>query len=410
MVGSLGPSALAGVGVGGQFYWLLESIGAIAPAGLTAVLARAIGRGDPESADASFHQAQILGAGLALLGSAALLPLTTRAIALYGVEPDVIALGSDYLWWRIWGTLPLSIAMVFGAGLRAAGDVKTPLRVSIIAALVNVFLNWVLIYGNLGAPALGVVGAAMASDIALVAMAGLFYGLWRTRRLVLSPTGASWKPDPPMLRRLGRIGTPAGVESGFFQLGLLAFQRLMSPFGTNVIAAYNIGTTILSFSFIPGIGFSMAAATLVGQHLGARSPDRAASAGWRSTTAAVATMSGFGALLVVGARPIAEAFTTDPAVVSLTITILWILAVAHPFMAVEFAIGGSLRGAGDTLFPMLTVFSGLIMVRIGLALALVTWFDAGIQLVWSALIADYVLKSVMLIARFRSSAWKKRRI
>lgn len=410
MVGSLGPSALAGVGVGGQFYWLLESIGAIAPAGLTAVLARAVGRGDSESADRSFRQAQILGGGLALFGSALLLPLTTHAIALYGVEPDVIALGSDYLWWRIWGTLPLSIAMVFGAGLRAAGDVKTPLGVSVVGALVNVFLNWVLIHGNLGAPTLGVVGAAIASDIALITMAGLFWGLWKTRRLVLSPTGARWRPDPPVLRRLGRIGTPAGAESGFFQAGLLAFQRLMSPFGTNVIAAYNIGTTILSFSFIPGIGFSMAAATLVGQQLGARSPERASSAGWRSTIAAMATMSGVGALLVVGARPIAEAFTADPAVVALTITILWILALAHPFMAVEFAIGGSLRGAGDTLFPMLTVFSGLIVVRIGLAVALVTWFEAGIQLVWSTLVADYVLKSAMLISRFRSDTWQRRRI
>ena len=408
MVGSLGPSALAGVGVGGQFYWLLESIGAVAPAGLTAILARAVGRGDQQGADASFHQAQLLGGGLALLSCAILLPFTTQAIALYGVEPDVIRLGSDYLWWRIWGTLPLSIAMVFGAGLRAAGDVRTPLQASVVGALVNVFLNWILIYGNLGAPALGVVGAAIASNVALLTMAILFYVLWKAKRLVLCPGYASWMPDRDLLRRIGRVGTPAGVESGLFQLGLLAFQRLMSPFGTNVIAAYNVGTTILSFSFIPGIGFSMAAATLVGQHLGARSADAAASAGWRSTIAAVLTMSAFGALLVVAARPIAEAFTNDPDVIELTITILWILALAHPFMAVEFAIGGSLRGAGDTVFPMLTVFSGLLMVRIGLALILVNWFDASIQLVWSALIADYVLKSAMLILRFRSGVWKRR--
>ena len=121
MVGSLGPAALAGVGLGGQFSWLLESIGAIAPAGLAAILARAVGRGDWRLANTSFRQAQLLGALLGLIGCAILLPFTTQAIALFGVEDDVVRFGSDYLWWRIWGTLPLSVAIVFSTALRAAG-------------------------------------------------------------------------------------------------------------------------------------------------------------------------------------------------------------------------------------------------------------------------------------------------
>ena len=120
MVGGLGPSALAGVGLGGNFYWLLESLTAIAPTGLAAILARAVGAGDRDEVVASFRQAQLLGALLAVVGGLALLPITIGAIELYGVEPDVVRLGADYLWWRIWGTLPLSIVMVFGAALRAA--------------------------------------------------------------------------------------------------------------------------------------------------------------------------------------------------------------------------------------------------------------------------------------------------
>lgn len=408
MVGGLGPSALAGVGLGGNFYWLLESLTTIAPTGLAAILARAVGAGDHAEVDASFRQAQLLGGLLAIVGGICLLPLTVLAIEIYGVEPDVVRLGSDYLWWRIWGTLPLSIVMVFGAALRAAGDVRTPLWIVVIASIVNVFFNWVLIYGNLGAPRLGVSGAAIASNISMLVMGGLFVWPWLAGRLVIQRGQAGWRPDRRMFRRLVRVGLPGGVESGLFQVGLMLFQRIMSPFGTNVIAAYNVGSMLLSFSFIPGVGYSLAAATLVGQHLGARDPAAAAGAGWRSMVGAVVTMSAFGLLLALGARPIAALFTSDPDVVELTVVAMWIFALAHPFMAIEFAVGGALRGAGDTVFPMISVFSGLLIVRLGLALVLVRYFAAGIELVWAVLIADYVLKAIMLIARFRGGTWQRR--
>ena len=109
---------------------------------------------------------------------ALLYPFTAQAIALFGVEPDVIALGDDYLWWRLWGTLPLSIAMVFGAGLRSAGDVMTPLWAALVAGVVNLVGNYVLIYGHWGFPALGVTGAAVASNLAMAAMALHFFVLW----------------------------------------------------------------------------------------------------------------------------------------------------------------------------------------------------------------------------------------
>jgi putative MATE family efflux protein len=407
MVGSLGPAALAGVGLGGQFTWLLEAVGAIAPAGLAAILARAVGRRDWGLANASFRQAQLLGAFLSLLGCALLIPFTTQLIALFGVEPEVVRYGADYLWWRIWGTLPLSAAIVFGTALRAAGDVRTPLWVSAIAAVVNIFLNWVLIYGNLGFPALGVTGAAIASNLAIALMAVIFIWLWSRSMLAIRPDSGSWKPDRALLRRLTRIGTPAGLESGMFQAGLIVFQRIMSPFGTEAIAAYHVGATVLGFSFIPGVGFSTAAATLVGQRLGAGSPDAASRDGWRSTLGCVLAMSAFGLLLIVGARQIAGIFSEDPSVVELAIDVIWILGAAQPFMAIEFALGGALRGAGDTVFPMVTVFTGLVCLRLALSFALATVFDASIQVVWCTLIADYFVKSLMFITRFRGGAWKR---
>ena len=410
MVRDLGPSTLAAVGVGGQFYWFIESLGAIAPGGLAAILARAVGAGDRSLADASFRQAHLLGAVLAVLGCAMLFPFTRLAIGFYGVESDVVDLGSEYLWWRLWGTLPLSVAMIFGTALRAAGDVRTPLHAGVVAAVVNVFFNWVLIHGNLGAPAMGVKGAALASNIALVVMAAHFLILWRSKNLVLQPGSGSWRPDLDLQKRLLRIGIPSGAESGLFQLGLMLFQRIMSPFGTNVIAAYNVGSMLLGFSFIPGVAFSMAASTLVGQNLGAKRPDRAEQEGWRSNKIAILTMTAVGAVLVFGARPIAGMFFDEPEAIDLCVMALAILGAAHPFMAVEFALGGALRGAGDTLFPMITVFTGLVVVRLGMASGLVYFFDAGVEAVWAVLVVDYLIKSIMFVARFRSGKWKRREV
>ena len=241
----------------------------------------------------------------------------------------------------------------------------------------NVFLNWVLIFGNLGCPALGVVGAAIASNLAiglmvviLVALLGLETTRAEARRRVLASGSRSLRPaDADRGRR--PVSRAASSKSGCW-----CSRRIMSPFGTDAIAAYHVGATILSFSFIPGIGFSTAAATLVGQRLGAGTADEAARDGWRSNLGCVLAMSGFGLLLILGARQIAAIFTDDAAVVELTIDVIWILGAAHPFMAVEFALGGALRGAGDTVFPMITVFTGLLCLRLGLAFALATVFGA----------------------------------
>jgi putative MATE family efflux protein len=406
MVGSLGPEALAGVGLGGQVYWLVQSVAMLVPTGLAAVLARAVGGGDSGRADAVLRQSLLLATGLAVLTTVVGLPFTDLAIEIYGVDPGVVALGSTYVWWLLWGTVPFALSFVFGAAVRAAGDSRTPLYVGIATNLLNVFLNWVLIYGNLGAPAYGVGGAAMASSLAMAFQLVVFWWMWRARRLILIPGAAGWWPDRALLRSIVVIGYPASIEQGLFQVGLLGFQRIMSLYGTSAIAAYNVGAQILSFSFIPGVGFATAAATLVGQHLGAGDADAAARSGWRSTLGAVASMTVVGAVVVASAEPLARVFTDDAEVVALTVDFIWILGLVQPVMAIEFAVGGSLRGAGDTFFPMVAVFVGLFLVRLIPATCLVLFADVGVQVIWCALIADYLTKAVMLTRRFRRGRWR----
>ena len=150
----------------------------------------------------------------------------------------------------------------------------------------------------------------------------------------------------------------------------------------------------------------MAAATLVGQHLGDKQPGRAATSGWHSLWLSIGSMTLLGAVLIATAEPIAAWFIDDPEVIRLTVDFIWILGAAQPLMAVEFTIGGALRGAGDTRYPLLVIFLGLFICRLVPALIAALWFEASIQIVWCALLLDYLIKAVLLIARFRRGRWQ----
>jgi Na+-driven multidrug efflux pump len=190
-----------------------------------------------------------------------------------------------------------------------------------------------------------------------------------------------------------------------WQGGFILFLWIVSLYGTAPYAAYGIGVNILSFSFVVGFGFSIAASTLVGQHLGARDAEGAARSGWRATGSAVASMVVLGLGIVLVAEPIARFLLDDPEVVRRTVQFIWILGAVQPLMAIEFSLGGALRGAGDTRFPFFTVLAGLIGVRCVLA-AVFAALGLDVAFVFAALIGDYIVKASMLTARFRSGRWR----
>ena len=406
MVGSLGTEAVAAVGAGGMVYWFMQSVVMAVTTGLVAIVARAYGAKNMHLADSAFRQSIVLGTLFGVVTLVVGLPLRFWAIRIYGVDEVVTAFGGSYLGWLLAGNVPFTLGFVFASALRAAGDSRTPLVVGILANLLNVFLNWVLIYGHLGSPALGVAGAGMASSIAMVFQMAIFWALWGRSRLLLRPSGARFAIDLSMWRRIMHIGYPAMIEGAFWHVGILLFMRLMSLYGTAEFAAYNIGAQILALSFLPGHGFAVAASTLVGQHLGEGSPDRAARSGWRSLLGGMLVLSLNGFVLVTFSEPIARWFLDDPVVVPLTVDFIFILGLAQPMMAVEFVIGGALRGAGDTRFPLGVLFLGLFLCRLIPATLAALYFDASIQIVWSALILDYSTKAILLAVRFHRGRWK----
>ena len=188
----------------------------------------------------------------------------------------------------------------------------------------------------------------------------------------------------------------------------LVFTGFMATFGTIAVSAYFIGTRVLMLSFVPGVAYQMAASTLVGQNLGAGQPEQARRAGWGAMRSALAAMSLTGVTIALLAHPITSLFgATGRQTIELTVTFIYILAAAQPMMSIDFALGGALRGAGDTRFPLLAVFTGLVGARLVLAWLAVHVFDATLTVVWCCLLADYSTRAVMLVLRFRTDRWQR---
>jgi putative MATE family efflux protein len=411
IVGTLGTQAVAGVGVATQFFNAVFAVLAAVTTGTIALVARAVGAGDPVEADRVLRLSTLLGALLGLGVSLLAMPFADTIVAAFGVEPAVVRLGGSYLRILLAFTVPFSVGFVIASGLRGAGDVRTPLLVGLVMNVVNVIANVTLVFGKLGFPAFGTDGSALASGIAFTTSMLLYLGLWWRNALAV-PRGP-WRSGLTLARarRILRIGVPTAAEQSAWQAGLWLFLRIVARYGTEPVSAYLIGVRILSFSFVPGLGFSVAAATLVGQHLGAGRPELATRSGWRANKGAMAVMAGVGLAIIAVSRPVAGWFgATGSATVDLTVRFIAILGAAQPLMAVEFALGGALRGAGDTRYPLLAILCGLFVFRLGGAILVSQVIGGTVVAVWSCLLADYLVKALLLSGRFASGRWQEVRI
>ncbi len=405
IVGSLGAPAVAAVTTGNRIYFILQALLMAVTAGTTALVARAWGAGDRDEAEHVTRASLALCAGIAVAVSLPALIFPHPLASVFRLEAHTIDLAADFIRWLAPFQIAFAVHFALGAALRAAGDTRTPLVIGALTNVVNVGLVYGLVFGRFGMPQLGVAGAAIASGIAFAVGAIAFMLLWWRGKLVLR-AGSSGSWERGRVSRILDIGYPAGLEQLVWQGGFLVFLWIVSLYGTAPYAAYGIGVTILAFSFLVGFGFSIAASTLVGQKLGANDPVGATRSGWRALRLTLIAQTAFGLVIVVFAEPLARFMIDDPEVVRLTVVFIYILGSVQPLMAIEYAMGGALRGAGDTRFPLIAVFSGLIGARVTLAI-LFAWLGLAVEWIFAALIADYIVKAILLTVRFRSGRWQQ---
>ncbi len=408
MVGHLGASSVAAVGLANQAIMLATTFFAAVATGVTALVARHTGAREPEGANRILHQGYLLGLLFGVAATALALALAEPIIVALSAPTDVIAPGTAYL--RIASTIFISAAWMFigNAALRGAGDTRSPMLIMLVVNAVNIAVAYLFIYGPGPFPSLGVAGSALG------AAAGRGVGgvlvtilLWRGRaglklRLV------RLLPDAAQIKRIVNIGLPAGAELLMMRLGMTVYVTTVAALGTKAYAAHQLALQGESLAFMPGFGFAVAATTLVGQGLGARDPARARADAFLARRIALVLMSAMGVMFFFFAGPIIDIFIDDPEVVQLGIWPLRLVAFSQPALATMMVLSGGLRGAGDTRATLVITAAGLWLVRLPLALLLTG--PLGLVGAWIAMGVDLNLRGLGMWLRFRSGRWARLRV
>ena len=403
IVGGLGPDAIAAAVTGQRVTFILQAVLTGVLAGSTALIARHWGAKDKHEAGVFLTRTVQLVIFLSIISAFLVWQFAEPLVRFFGLKNQALILSSEYLK----AIAPFYVAFGCGMGLitalRAVGDVKTPLFIGVIMNLFAIFFMLVFVNGWLGFPKYGVLGAALGNGLSFVIGAVLLVVFWLSNQLAVRYSSV-FDLDLIRIIEIFKVGLPAALEQVIFQIGITAFLILVAYYGTEAYAAYGIGVQILSFSFVIGFGFSIAGATLVGQHLGAQNKDQAKRAGWGAMRLSIISMTFFGIIIITFAGPLARFMIDNDEVVRLTVIFIWLLGSMQPLMAIEFSLGGALRGAGDTKTPLVITLTCLLFIRVFLAVVFFL-LDASIEIIFSTLLADYIVKGFLYVSRFKSDRW-----
>lgn len=406
-VGKLGADAIAGIGLGNQLMFTLVVAFMGLGVGTTVLVARAIGAREPQDAHHVFKQSLILTVALsgilAVLGSV----LGEPVLRWMGATPAVTALASEFV--RITSLFSIFIGIMFigGGTLRGAGDTRTPMLITAFINVVNIVLDYALIFGNFGAPAMGAIGTAYATTIARgVGSALILLALFRSNRALVIPLRGNWQIAPPILGRIMKIGLPAAAENIGFQLGLIVFSAMIVGLGTADIAAMNIVFNIGGFSILPAFAFGVAATTMVGQSMGAGNVPRAEASAWQALKTGMVWMCIMGLVYLAARAQLVGLYTTDAEVIVLGSMLMIMVGLMQPFQAVAVILSSALRGAGDVRATMLITFFSTWCLRVGLGYFFGIVLGLGLLGIWFGWCSDFIFRAAAVLLRFRTGKWK----
>ncbi len=415
MVGALGTQATAAVGATTTVNWLVNSTISALSVGFLSFIARACGAEDKAAAKRSASQAV-----LAVLITGVFFTIVTLFLSGWiprwmQVEDTIQPLSSRYFFILYLPMLPRTASIIFGTVLRAAGDTRTPMKIGVLVNLINVILNFLLIYPTrtislfarnvtvLGA-GWGVVGAAVASAVAFtVGGVAITAVLWR--HPLISPKGESLRPDPDILRPCLKVAFPNMLQRFGTSLGYVAFAAMINAIGEVATAAHTIANTVESAFYIPGYGMQTAAATLAGNAFGARDGRRMTELSAMFIPIEIGLMILSGTLLYLSAPLLVGFFSQDAQVITLGVTVLRMVAVSEPFYGFSIIVEGMMQGVGKTRAPFVYNIIGMWLVRIVGTYICTQWFAMGLVSAWTCMIAHNLLLFVLFLITFIRGTW-----
>jgi len=411
MVGSLGPAAIGAVALGNAVYFTPSLFGIGLLLGLDTLVSQAYGREDHDDCHRWLAQGVYL-ACILTLPLMLLVALASFALGPFGIHAEVAGPAASYLRILLWGTLPLLIYAGTRRYLQGVGYVRVITITYVVANLINWLGNWVLIYGKLGFPALGVNGSALSTVIARIFMGAAMLGFaWRYEQQRGHPLFRRWAaPNLVKIRELVQLGLPAAGQI-VLEVGAWNLMTFSAGWLTPVeLATHHIALNYASLTYMVPLGVASAAAVSVGHAVGAGDPARARRAGWMALGLGTSFMLLAALVFFVAPGPLIALYTRDPRVMAVGPSLLGLAAIFQIFDGIQTVSTGALRGLGETRVPMLANLVGYWVLGLPLGLTLCFVFHWGIYGLWIGLTAALILIATTLLARWRrdSARWALR--
>ena len=415
MVGSIGTHATAAVGATGTVGWLIICTFSALGVGFLALIAQACGANDQTVAKKASAQAVLVVLVTGILSTIVCVSISRVVPVWMQVDPAIQKLAGTYFLIFYLPMLPRTASIIFGTILRAAGDTKTPMKVGIIVNVINIVLNYFLIYPTRTVSLLGleftmwgagleVVGAATASAIAMLwGGIQITWVLWK--HPMVSPKGISIKPDKSILSPCIKIAFPNMMQRFGTCLGFVFFSAMVNSLGEIAAATHTIANTVESAFYIPGYGMQTAASTLAGNAYGARDNRKMKSLAGMFIPIEIGLMILSGAALFAFAPPLMGLFSNSQEVIDLGTIVLRMVAVSEPFYGFTIIMEGMMMGVGKTKLPFIYNTAGMWCVRIVGTFICTQLMGMGLISVWACMIAHNVLVSLMYLYTYLSGLW-----
>jgi putative MATE family efflux protein len=409
-VAKLGAEAVVVVSLTEAMIVIVYAIAIGISIGATATIARRIGEGNRDAASETAIQVLYLGMIVsAILGVFGVI-FAPQLLSMMGAEPNVVALGTNFMRIELGGNVVIVFLFLINGIFRGAGDAAIAMRVLILSNTLNIILAPCFIFGVWIFPELGVTGAAVGTTIGrgcgvLFAIQYLFR---REERFKIERKHFAFQPA--LVWKLVKLSASASFQTIIGMASWTLLTRIVAAFGTNANAGYQIGLRVIVFALLPAVGMSNAAATLVGQNLGANKPERAEQAVWKAAFYNAAFLTTVGALLAVFARTIIGIFTTEPEVLTIGADTLRIVAFGFTFYAFGMVMQMSFNGAGDTVTPTYLNIFIFWLFEIPLAYILAYYFGLKEHGVFWAILIAFCVMAVVATILFRRGKWKTKTV
>lgn len=405
---SVAAAGISSVGITNQFIFIGLSLVQAFNAGATAMVARYIGSGRHDRIEDIVRHIILLTQVLLVLPMLFFgLFKTNAAMSFLGANSEMIGIGSGYFRVIAMGFLFQAFNFSIFASLRGAGDTRTPMKVNLFVNLFNAIGNAVLIYGLFGFPELGILGAGISTSVAhIIATVILSILLLRKKNIISIDLKKKFRYDKDIIYNLTKIGIPASLEQIALRAGIIIFNRMVSSLGTEAYATHQIAINILRLSFTPGQAFGIAASTVTGRSLGENNSRLAEEYIKISSRLGAMVSLGMGGVFFFFGTALASLYTNSQTIIIGAGEVLKLIAFIQPFQAIQLIVAGGLRGAGDTIWTLVSSFIGILIIRSILTYVFVNVFFLGLKGAWTAIFIDQFIRCVLIWGRFRTGKWK----